>query len=148
MANIDLTQKEADALIKMEKSKADSDQCTYPALGMSLTVPIISTDKRETFLLDISRKTIELAKVTLQNRARQTIVLIRLDFGGSPHRNPDHEEIDTPHIHIYREGYGDKWAYSLPPVFTNPNDQQTLLRDFMKYCNITDPPNIEWGLFS
>lgn len=48
---------------------------------------------RENFLLDIRRGKIDLLKATNQNRARQTIVLVRLDLGGAPHRNPDGEEI-------------------------------------------------------
>jgi hypothetical protein len=54
---------------------------------------------------------IDLIKGTYQNRARYVVVLVRLDFGGKPHRNPDGEEIASPHLHIYREGVGDKWAY-------------------------------------
>ncbi|KJU85379.1 prophage protein [Candidatus Magnetobacterium bavaricum] len=39
------------------------------------------------------------------------IILLRLCFGGHPHRNPDDTEISSPHLHRYREGYADKWAY-------------------------------------
>jgi hypothetical protein len=36
------------------------------------------------------------------------VVLVRLDLGGAPHRNPFDEEIGVPHLHLYREGFGDK----------------------------------------
>lgn len=108
MANPDLTQAEADALLRMEKRRVDETEYDYPDFGGRVTVPLASTDRRETFLLDIRRARIDLAKGTYQNRGRQVVVLVRLDFGGAPHRNPDGEEIGSPHIHLYREGYGDK----------------------------------------
>lgn len=49
---------------------------------------------------------------------------------------------------MYREGYGDKWAYRLPEeLLRNLNDPWMLLEDFMQYCNIVDPPNITRNLF-
>lgn len=76
------------------------------------------------------------------------VTLVRLDFGGAPHRNPDDVEVSSPHLHVYREGFGDKWAIPLPPIFTNPMDAWLTLTEFMRYCNIAEPPNIQRGLFS
>ena len=77
------------------------------------------------------------------------MVLVRLDLGGPPHRNPDGEEIGTPHIHVYREGYGDKWAF---PVLGNRfralADAWTTLEDFFRYCNVTRPPLVRRELFT
>jgi hypothetical protein len=112
MAEINLTQTEADALIAMGKYRVNDDRWDYPMSGGSISVPLISADRRENFILDVSRGKINLAKGTYQNRARQVVVLVRLDFGGQPHRNPDGEELQSPHLHVYREGYGDKWAVS------------------------------------
>ena len=55
-------------------------------------------------------------KGTYQTRARQVMVLVRLCFGGGAHRNPDGVRITSPHLHTYREGFGDKWAMPLPEV--------------------------------
>lgn len=147
MAEINLTQVEADALIETEKRRIDDARYSFPRLGGSLTIPLESTDKREKFRLDVSQGRIDLAKVKYQNRARQVVVLIRLELNAAPHRNPDGEEISCPHIHIYREGYGDKWAYPVPESFTDIDDSQQALDDFMAYCNITEPPEIQRGLF-
>ena len=147
MTEINLTQTEADALIAKEKRKVNEELWSYPGLGGSISIPLESLDKRENFLLDISRGKIDL-KGTYQNRSRQVIVLIRLDFGGQPHRNPDDEEIPSPHLHIYREGYGDKWAMPIPAdKFPNISNLWQTLNDFMKICNIIEPPSIEGELF-
>jgi hypothetical protein len=121
MAEIILTQEEANILIAMEKHRANEDHSDFPMRGQSLTLPLLSGDKREQFLLGLSRARIDLQKVKMQNRGRQVVVLIRLDLGGAPYRNPDDEEIAAPHLHLYREGFGDKWAVPLPAEpFRNP----------------------------
>lgn len=149
MADINLTQAEADALIAMEKHRVNDDRNDFPMGGESLVLPLQSPDKREHFFLDLSRGRIDLAKVKFQNRARQVVVLVRLDLGGAPHRNPDGEEVSSPHLHVYREGYGDKWAISVPSDrFPRTSDLWGTLEDFMQFCNITRAPNIERGLFT
>ena len=149
MADINLTQAEADALIAMEKHRVNEDRSDFPMDGQSLVLPLQSSDKREQFLLDLSRGRIDLLKVKMQNRGRQVVVLVRLDLGGAPHRNPDDEEMSAPHLHVYREGYGDKWAVPVPVGrFSNIRDTWATLEDFLRFCNITQPPHIERGLFT
>lgn len=148
MATPHVTQAEADALFAIEKHRMDDSQYDYPGLGGSLCVPLASPDRREHFLLDVTRGRIELRKGTYQNRARSVVILARLDFGGAPHRNPDDSEIPCPHIHLYREGFHDRWAFPLPSgVFANITDPWQSLGDFMRYCNVTRTPNIVPGLF-
>lgn len=149
MADMNLTQAEADALIAMEKHRINEDRSDFPMGGQALVLPLQSSDKREQFLLDLSRGRIDLLKVKMQNRGRQVVVLVRLDLGGAPHRNPDNEEIPAPHLHVYREGYGDKWAIPIPADrFTATTDLWTTLEEFMGFCSITQPPHIERGLFT
>lgn len=117
--------------------------------GDSISVPLQSVDGREQFFLDLSRGRIDLRKVKMQNRGRQVVVLVRLDLGGPPHRNPDGEEIGTPHIHVYREGYGDKSAFPVPGNrFRALADVWKTLEDFFGYCNVTRSPIIRMGLFT
>lgn len=149
MADWDLTQAEADALLALEKHRADEEQHDFPVGGESLMLPLQSPDKREQFLLDISHGRIDLMRGKYQNRGRQTLVLARLDFGGPAHRNPDEQEIPCPHLHVYREGYGDKWALPIPAErFPRIGDWWGTLEDFMAFCNITRPPRLKRGLFT
>jgi hypothetical protein len=77
------------------------------------------------------------------------IILYRLDIDGAPHRNPDGQEIPCPHLHIYGENYGDKWAIPAPVAeFPNTSDLFATLDAFMQHCNIIEIPKIEKGLFS
>lgn len=149
MTNVSLTQAEADALLAMEKRRTDSTEWDYPSLGGRVTAPLVSVDGREQFFLDLRRARIDLGKGTYQNRGRHVVILARLDFGGAPHRNPDGEEIGSPHLHLYREGFGDKWAFPVPSdSFSNLGDAWQTLVDFMQFCNITQPPAIKRELFT
>lgn len=149
MADINLTQAEADVLVAMEKHRTSEERSDFPMGGQSVVLPLQSADRREQFLLDLSRGRIDLLKVKMQNRGRQVVVLVRLDLGGAPHRNPDDEEIPVPHLHVYREGYGDKWAVPVPTDrFSDLADVWVTLEEFMRFCNITQPPHIERGLFT
>jgi hypothetical protein len=59
---------------------------------------------------------------------------MRLDLDGPPHRNPDDEEIPWPHLHVYREGYGDKWAS--PARLKNIRTAQTSFQRLKRSCGI------------
>jgi len=148
LADINLTQAEADALMEMAKCRVDDKKWFFPHPGDRIAIPLTSLDKRENFMLDITRGQIKLTKATYQNRARQAIILMRLDLDGPPHRNPDGTEIPCPHLHVYREGYADKWAIPAPvDRYTDTLDLSSTFEAFMQHCNITDPPNIEKVLF-
>jgi hypothetical protein len=74
---------------------------------------------------------------------------MRLDLDGPTHRNPDGQEIPCPHLHIYREGYGDKWAIAAPlDRYADTADLFSTCDVFMQHCNITGPAKMQRGLFS
>jgi hypothetical protein len=62
VADINLTQEDADFLLAMEKHKADDAVYEYPSLGGGIRVPLLSPDKREAFFLDVTRSQINLTK--------------------------------------------------------------------------------------
>lgn len=148
MTGTDLPQAEADELIALEKRKISDRIWNYPGGGERVAIPIVSLDGREEFFFDLSRGSINLQKGKYQNRARNIVVLVRLDFGGGPHRNPDGEELPSPHLHIYREGHADKWAVAVPGDFSDVDDPWQTWHDFQAYCNVTDPPDVQGRLFS
>ena len=136
-------------LIEVEKRFVDGATWTFPAAGQRLALELTSLDKRENFWLDVTRAQIKLTKATYQNRVRQAIILMRLDLDGPPHTNPDGEEVPCPHLHIYREGYGDKWAIPAPPDrYADTLDLFSTCEAFMRHCNIVEPYKMQKGLFS
>jgi len=148
MADIDLTQAEADSLIAMEKHRINDDQFSFPVPGGRLAIPLQSPDRRELFTMDVTRSGIKLTKATFQNRGRKVVVLLRLDIDGALHRNPDGVEVPCPHLHIYREGYADKWAVPAPPeLVATDGSLYSTVGMFMKRCNVTQMPIIQQGLF-
>ncbi|VUX46051.1 conserved hypothetical protein [Candidatus Defluviicoccus seviourii] len=52
-------------------------------------------------------------------------------------------------MHLFREGYNDRWAIPIPTDrFPSIDDHFRLLQDFMRYCNVTRPPHFNQGLFT
>lgn len=140
-----LTQAEADALIAMAKTFADAEAISIPP-GVDDTRGLIGADPKERFLLDIWRSTFRLSKVRHQTRGRQVIVLVRLDIDGAPHTNPDGTRLSGTHLHVYREGYDDKWAQPIDPGrFPDTGDIRRAFEDFCAYCNILGLPPFQPG---
>ena len=144
MPDADLTQAEADHLIDLAKFRVDTRPHPYPSGGGGVSIPLVSEDRREEFVLGLWRGGINVAKSSYQKRARQIVTLLRLDIGTAPHRNPDGAEVGGVHLHRYREGYGDKWAEPIPVgIFRDIGDPMLTLDDFMRYCNIVEAPIIQ-----
>lgn len=142
-----LTQVNANYLIALEKIRQDDSVHSFPSFGGSVVIGLQSRDGREKFLLDLSRQRLNLKKIKYQKRLSPSEVLVRLDLDGAPHRNPDGEEVACPHLHIYREGWGDKWATAVPnTLLVNPENLPGTLESFLAYCNVVQPPVIEMGL--
>jgi len=141
-----LTQTRADELIQVRKQLDDVlSPINFPVAGDSIQLNSKSLDGREFLIFDANRKgaRIRLSKCTYQERYAVIEVLLRLDVNGPPHENPDGQEIPCPHLHVYREGYGTKWASPLPSDFTDTSDLVETLRDFLTYCNVDRIPSIQ-----
>jgi hypothetical protein len=145
MAETFLSQDLANGLISMRKQRKTEEVYYFPGSGDSRILPLVSEDFQESFSLDIARGNKDASKIKYQNRGRDVVVLLRIDLKGHDHCNPDGSEVPCPHLHIYKQGYADKWAYPIPTEFTNPSDKWQMLNDFMHYCNIIRPPNIQKG---
>jgi len=127
-----------------------------------LTIPIVSIDERESFLIDVNRKgRIRLTKCTYQERYRGIIILVRLDIDGQPHTNPEVSSvplaylvpyngrtIQCAHLHLYVEGYMDRWAIPAPSEkCPRTEDICAILDDFFRYCNVIELPLVQRSLF-
>lgn len=158
-----LSQSEADTLIKVKKKKSSLQDYDFPMTSENITMPVISEDETESFLIDVNRRgVIKLTKCSYQERYHGIIILVRLDIDGPPHTNPDVDQIPLeylaryngsdipcPHLHLFVENYMDKWAIPAPiDDFKNTSDLYSTLGDFFEYCNVVEPPIIQKVLFS
>ena len=142
-----LSQQRADALIALPKRCADVSPINFPLPGESLRLDVASDDGSESFIIDVNRKgKIKLTKCTYQERYAVIEILLRLDVDGPPHENPDGVEVPCPHLHVYREGYGTKWAQPAPAEFGDTFDLARTLHDFMQYCHVQEIPDIQRGV--
>ena len=143
-----LSQSEADKLLAVEKETLDKTHIKLPDLGGFSEMKFQSCCGKDIFVLNFTKCSIKLEKKNHNFRFAQNIGLVRLDLNGPPHRNPDGVEIGESHLHLYREGYGLKYACPVPmDKFHNLNDTLETLKDFMTYCNITKKPQLSNGLF-
>lgn len=139
-----LTQDDIDFLLGLIKALSENRSITLPTPGHTLELDVSALDSKERFVIDVNRKgRINIKKATFQTRYQKSIVLIRLDIEGSPHRNPNDEVIPCPHIHLYKEGYGTSWAYPIEKeIVTDTSDMVQVLIDFLKYNNVNTIPPI------
>ena len=138
-----ITQSIADKLISMPKYYQGRSSIVFEP-GMNAEEELVAVDDpREIFRLIIDRGKINPAKAKYMTLARRSVPLLRLELGGNPHRNPDGLIVLCPHLHRYREGFGDRWAEPISDQFGDPADLLACLVGFMRYCNVVQPPEIE-----
>lgn len=143
-----LTQLEYDFLISIEKTFEDTiTPIQFGPAPIKWSRQINSIINKETFVLDFYRGSFELSKYTINKRYRQTVILLRYDNGGR-HTNPDGEVFEGPHVHLYREGYDDKYAFPVSQLGIEHNDRIEVVFDkIMHFCNIINLPPREIPMF-
>jgi hypothetical protein len=112
--------------------------------GADESCELTGLDIRDKFLLDVWRGTFRISKLKLQNRVQSVVVLARLDVDGAPHTNPDGVRLSGTHVHLFREGFDDRWAHPVDPGrFTLLSDPGTTFQEFCAFCNIESPPPVQ-----
>lgn len=143
-----LTQQRATKLLGMVKELVEKTLIQFPVAGENLQLEAKSEDARESFVFDVNRRgRIKVTKCTYQERYAFVEILLRLDIDGPPHQNPDGEIIPCPHLHVYRQGFADKWAIPLPAQFTDPSNLVKTLHEFLRFCRVSHIPDIQQRAF-
>lgn len=141
-----LSQQEADSLIaELKEIREISGPIAFPQPGDRQKLDLVSTDGAHSFVVDISRKGYMnfVKKCTYQGRFQKDVILLRLDVDGPEHTNPDGETLPRTHLHIYREGQGDRFAIPVPPDMTNTSDLFQTLIDFLSYFKTINANDLE-----
>lgn len=105
---MDLTQNQADTLIKALKDAVRETHFCWDA-SVRYDEPLVAVEHDGArFILTLNRNPFEI-RLHLRTQT-DDIGLCRID-AAPYHPNPDGTELrNTPHMHIFREGFGLKWA--------------------------------------
>lgn len=142
-----LTQQAADFLARLSKQITSATVVMVPPTGSQIGWVAESVAPKHRFHVHMRRGRKLATQITLQERYETNEILIRLDIDGPNHGNPDGTVVPTPHLHIYREGYEDKWAFPVPPELDISSGNPTLiLINFLDYCGVTPIPPVQGGL--
>ena len=142
-----ITQKEFDFLIALEKVFDDANPIVLAPAPLEWTRSLTAPETKEKFLLDFRRSGFELAKYKYNKRYRQTIILVRYCNTGR-HTNPDGAEFNGAHVHLYREGFDDKFAFPISEVGVGDNDRMNIvLEKLLKFCSVTSTPMVTPPLY-
>jgi hypothetical protein len=121
-------------LLDLQKRFDNLKRIVLPVAGKSVRFDIVCEEPDAQFILDFDRSgRIELKHKT-QLRYHTAVVLVRIDINAPPHMNPDDQLIGRNHIHLYREGYDDKWAYDISSVIPRYHDGVTVTEIFQLFC--------------
>lgn len=140
-----MTKAEADGLVEVLKNITSSKTFYIPPTGSSDIIELASIfNKQDWFLVDVNKGfKINTKRYTLQLRHRKSTILLRMEYGGPSHRNPDGEVVPCPHMHIWSDEpgagpQGTGFAYPIPVVFSEPSVLHKTLREFLNYTNARD----------
>ena len=139
-----LKQQDFERLLKLPKKFSTDDILDISIAPSNWTRKVISIESDDEFLMDFYRGSYDLSRFTINKRYKTNIVLLRFDSGGM-HKNPDEKTIKGAHIHIYKEGYGDKFAYPITD-FGITKSNYTIKEIFimlLKFCNFVEIPDFK-----
>jgi hypothetical protein len=130
-----LIQSQADRLIAMLKEAALAEAFVWEQNRRQDELFVAAEDKKIQFYLSLKRNPFEI-RLHLRTRDRD-IGLVRVD-NHAQHTNPDGTKIrDTPHIHVYREGFDLDWAE--PITWYDANRPLETLARFLDFVHARFP---------
>lgn len=133
-----LSQAEADNKIRLQKAFVDKRPLIINRPYNEKRQLISLYEPIETFYLYITQTAIDFGNYSTVTRYFQ-IPLVRACIDpDKKHTNPDGTQINGPHIHIYREGFLDKFAQPLPKGDFPDLGIVQFVRAFLRYCSIGD----------
>lgn len=145
-----LTQAEFDYIIGLEKSFKENEDIVVGPPPLKWSREIISNSTKDFFTLDFYRGSIEIRKYTYNKRFRNAIVLLRYDAMGR-HTNPpeaDGASFDGAHVHLYREGFDDRWAFPVTQIGLSGTETiDEVLTGVLQFCHVISVPTVKLSLF-
>jgi len=155
---MELSQDEADHLIRIEKKRNGNQSYMFPFPGSHTAVPVLSMDGTIEFTLNFYHAIIKRNKVQAAELYERGVLLLRMCIGGKGHTNPqgtapqemfsgfEGQDTGENHLHYYIEGWGTSWAIPLTigPGLFYPLTHLSYY--FMDLCHVVDKPVMTGGL--
>ncbi len=139
-----LTQAQADRLIAMLKEATRKEAFVWQQNQRQDELFVAVEDGKVQFYLSMKRNPFEI-RLHLRTRDRD-IGLVRVD-GHLYHINPDGREIrDTPHIHVFREGF-DQLPWAEPIDWYDPGNPLGTLQRFLDFVHARFPAGYQLDMF-
>ncbi len=132
-----LTQAEYNTLMQLIKEFKEDDELN---LNDRWNREVLAPETGDMFVLDFYRGRIEFKKFSINKRYKKTVILIRFCSHGF-HTNPDGTQLKGPHLHLYKEGYDDKFAVDIKQIGATESSSMTeIMEKFLEYCKINKIP--------
>lgn len=140
-----LTQGEAERSLNMLK-KSLTKTIDFPSAGSSQEFKVVGDTKNDLFVINIYRGRIKKAKYNFGARIQKdNTILLELHIGATNiHINPDGEKIEGSHWHIYKEGYGRRFAF-IAEDLNDANFVENTIKFFDKF-NLIEKPDVNYQL--
>lgn len=136
-----LTQEEAERLLSMLK-KSLIEYLMLPQKGDKVEFDVCGDNKKDLFSINIFRGKINGNKINYNARIKSNgIMLLELHINATNrHINPDGTIITGSHWHIYKEGFGNRYAFPADDIEDNNFVQNTI--NFLDEFNVIEKPVI------
>lgn len=116
--------------------------------GFKYKDKLVNDNSKNSYNLHLNYGRIDVDKVsitTVHNESGK--VLVRLDLNPRKHINPDGTIVDTDHVHIYKEGYDERFAYPLDSeefknIFPDKENMALLLKSYLDFIKTISIPEI------
>lgn len=141
----DLTNAEAKFLIELEKIATDR-RIDIPVDSKKEHLNLARAEEPNDNIMRIyiKRGKRNINKCSFNVVYNKSIILLRLDIEpGRIHQNPDGQDVTNPHLHIYREGYDDRYAIPAPESFVDMGNLAQALYDLLGYSNVINRDEVE-----
>lgn len=129
-----ISQIEADEMLQTIKSATRKDTFFWRYNERFDEIVIADNDEKLIFVLSLKKNEFEI-RLNFRSKNKQ-IVLARVD-SQKQHFNPDGTKITGPHLHLYKEGYAEKWA--TPINWYNIGSPIDTLTRFLEVINTRFP---------
>lgn len=152
---MDITDVEREQLFKTPKLFTEDELLMLGPSPIKWSRELKGLETKGIFNLDYYSGSLEL-KYSINHRTRKSLVLLRY-CSHCFHTNPDElgGEIfrNEAHVHLYREGYGDRYALKITDLFPHLKPQESqdigiIMREILFKINVQNPPIVTGTLWN